>query len=43
MWSFDPASAEAKTAIDFLKRYAAPDPMNTRHSPECSCCPPIIA
>src|SRR5579864_5545725 len=31
MWSFDPASAEAKAAIDFLKSYGAPDPVLIQH------------
>jgi hypothetical protein len=31
MWSFDPASAEAKAAIDFLRSYGAPEPVLIQH------------
>jgi hypothetical protein len=31
MWSFDPASPEARAAIDFLKSYGAPDPILIQH------------
>jgi hypothetical protein len=31
MWSFDPASPEAKAAIDFLKSYGAPNPKLIQH------------
>ena len=31
MWSFDPASPEARAAIDFLKSYGAPEPKLIQH------------